>query len=394
MIDFDFNNHCSGCSVCSDACPKKSIRMTKNRWDFSVPFVDTASCIDCHICESVCPVLNVKISKSENKALYCAFNKNNDDRMKGSSGSIMLAFAKHVLSKKGVVYGAAFNEKLEVVHTRATCLEEVEKQCKSKYVQSKTEGIYSSVKEDLTAGKNVLFVGTPCQVQALNNYLRDRSKYPNLILFDFLCHGVPSQALFSKSIKQYESVHDCKVIDFNFREKVKGYPHNFRMTIKKNDGKLQTIVGRSDEFPYYCGYRRYYAFRESCYECKFTGADRVSDFTIGDFWGLQNNEKYSDFYEKGYSMLYVNTSRGHQILDALTASVHLEEFSPTDKAAQNFAYLKPTHKSIIHNWFMKDYLVLDYPRLEKRYFSFQRSLIQKIIVVIILKLRKYGISWL
>lgn len=95
-------------------------------------------------------------------------------------------------------------------------MDEVYLQMKSKYLQSATVGVYRKVRKDLREGRFVLFVGTPCQCQALNNFL-GKERTDKLLLVDFICHGVPSQELFDKSIAHYESHEKCKIVKFSFR---------------------------------------------------------------------------------------------------------------------------------------------------------------------------------
>ncbi len=58
------------------------------------------------------------------------------------------------------------------------------------------------MKEFLQQGKKVLFCGTPCIVNGLQNYLQKPS--PNLILVDFICHGIPNPKFFEKYVKELE----------------------------------------------------------------------------------------------------------------------------------------------------------------------------------------------
>ncbi|MFH4410831.1 Coenzyme F420 hydrogenase/dehydrogenase, beta subunit C-terminal domain, partial [Acinetobacter baumannii] len=66
-------------------------------------------------------------------------------------------------------------------------------------MQSSIGSTYRQAKEDLKAGKDVLFTGTACQIAGLRNYLhRD---YENLWCLDLVCHGVPSQKLLRDNVE-------------------------------------------------------------------------------------------------------------------------------------------------------------------------------------------------
>ena len=50
-------------------------------------------------------------------------------------------------------------------------------------------------------------------------------------------------------------------------------------------------------------------FNESCYTCPYTTPQRVSDFTMADYWGLGTHAPFNYPTIKGVSMLLVNNER-------------------------------------------------------------------------------------
>ena len=111
---------------------------------------------------------------------------------------------KRVLDMGGVVYGAAFdyNAGVSVRHIRVSDIDDLRRILGSKYVQSDINGIFRSVKKDLSEGLQVLFSGTPCQVSGLKKFLR--KDYDSLLTVDVICHGVPSPEVFSRYVKEVE----------------------------------------------------------------------------------------------------------------------------------------------------------------------------------------------
>ena len=85
------------------------------------------------------------------------------------------------------------DEDLAIRHAVAESTGQRDRMRGSLYVQSDPNFVYRDVKALLEKGRFVLFVGTPCQVYGLKRFLN--RKYDNLILVDFLCHGVPSASL-------------------------------------------------------------------------------------------------------------------------------------------------------------------------------------------------------
>ena len=365
MINFDFSKHCTGCSVCHDVCPVGCISMQLDRHDFIIPRIDRDKCLNCGKCDKVCPYLNFK-SVDVKRHVYMVFNKNVRERTIGSSGSVMIPLAKYILRSGGVVYGAEFDRNLQLHHSRATNYDAVLRQSKSKYIQSDTIGIYKSVKKDLSSNMKVLFVGTPCQTHALNNFISDAERR-NLTLVDFLCHGVPSQVLFDKAIKKFEKEKRCKVTNFSFREKSKNRLRNYKISYTKDKIELSE-EGIENDFPFYCGYLKYYPFRESCYECKFATEKRVSDITIGDMWGIEWTGELDDFY-KGYSLVYTNNELGEYFFNMVKDELTLREFELTDPRTENFTYKKHTIKTKEHILFRLLYPYLSYDLMEQLFFA-------------------------
>ncbi len=102
---------------------------------------------------------------------FAARNRSGRVRRASSSGGVFHALAAHVIEElHGVVYGCAFDESLRAVHVRCETLPEAEHCMGSKYAQSDLGDTLRSVRDDLAAGKTVLFTGTPCQVAAVRAF--------------------------------------------------------------------------------------------------------------------------------------------------------------------------------------------------------------------------------
>ena len=125
---------------------------------------------------------------------------------KSSSGAIFPVLASEIIRRGGIVFGAAFNQNFDVVHTAAESIAELAALCSSKYVQSSIPaGIYAQVKAALTAGRWVYFSGMPCQVAGLKNYLG--REYETLITQDTACHSVPSPLVWDGYKEELEKQH-------------------------------------------------------------------------------------------------------------------------------------------------------------------------------------------
>ena len=333
MIHIESKELCCGCNACFQVCPKHCISMNEDKEGFLYPCVDVNICIDCHLCEKVCPVINQKEHRTP-VGVYAAKNKDEEARMKSSSGGLFILLAEKILSEKGVVFGARFDQNWEVVHDFAEDLKGVVEFQRSKYVQSRVGDSYKNAEEFLKQGKRVLFTGTPCQVAGLRLFLR--KEYENLLTVDFVCHGVPSPKVWRMYLKEIlnspkgsvgkntvlHSLNDLSVIaGISFRDKQFGWK-KFGFVVRKSVplfGTDKNSVLLSEIFSknlFMRGFLNDLYLRPSCHACPSKCFKSGSDITIGDYWGIQ--EVLPDFDDdKGVSLIMINTEKGHCIYKAL-----------------------------------------------------------------------------
>ena len=322
-------NLCSGCSACKSICPRDAIKMEYDKKGFLVPVIDYDKCINCGMCKEVCQV-NKKMNKFSQIKIYACKNKNENVRQTSSSGGIFEEFSKSIIAKNGYVYGAAFDENLEVEHKRIEDINGLEEIKKSKYVQSNMKDVIKDVKKALNEGKAVLFSGTPCQVQAVN--ILTRLVNDNLYTVDLVCHGVPSPQIFDKYKKYLEKEFNSKIIDVNFRWKDEASTQNIK--IKFENGKEYISNYRKGDI-FYNLFLRDLVLRDVCYSCKFRDLDRVSDISIADFWGLDKGN-YKDFYDgRGVSLVLVNTQKGLELFDSIKENMEYIEIEDKDFVKYN-----------------------------------------------------------
>lgn len=369
MINFDFLKDCTGCSVCADACPQSCIRMIKSHYGYVIPSVTKNLCVECNLCEKVCPTFHTQHIKYGAREVLSAFHSDERKRNQGSSGSMFSALAEYViLQQKGIIYGAMINDNLQLLHKRIDNVSDLSLLKKSKYFQSNTESIYIQVKEDLKAGSVVMFVGTPCQCTALYNYLTPALK-KRLLLVDFVCHGVPSQDNFSKSMDLIEKSKNCKIVEFRFREKLPNNLHGYYLKMKYEDGCEKNEREDFSYLPFYRGFKSYINFRPSCYHCKYGGVERVSDITLADFWGLEKVDCSIKSITKGYSMVIVNSDKGCNYVHELDAIMNYKVFDVETAIRYNGSYTKCVKDTILSKSFRIAYRYLPYKLVESIFFS-------------------------
>lgn len=133
---------CTGCGACANACPTDALQLRPDGGEgFYRPVIDPSRCINCLKCERTCPVLNPVLSYEESDLVFAAWHKDSEISRLSSSGGAFSALAQSVLDEGGSVIGVA----------------------------------------------------------GFRAFLGEKT-YSNLVLVDFICHGVPSPRFFQKYI--------------------------------------------------------------------------------------------------------------------------------------------------------------------------------------------------
>ena len=368
MIDRIVMN-CTGCGACGDICPVSAIKFKINREGFAYPIINNEVCTSCQLCEHICPACEHKNGNhlSETYASY-----SNNKPKESSSGGLFAALATSIIRDNGVVYGAAFNDKLELSHVRCDTVANLHRLCGSKYIQSNCCGIYKQVRKDLKADKKVLFSGTPCQISGLRKYLR--KEYENLYTIDLICHGVPSPGLFVDYIHYCESLRKKKIVGFYTRDNRDGWDNRFRSTIIFNDGKEEYNSMLSNLWN-----RIFFselATRPSCANCKFASIERQGDLTLGDFWGVER--ECPEMYQKtGVSLIGISTNKGKELIDSIE---NISIMAATTSEEEHPNLFSPTPASPQRALFMSDYVNTGFESVVEKYFGYSKWLDKKIQV--------------
>lgn len=311
---FSKKEDCCGCSACADVCQVKAIHMIRDKEGFAYPVVDSARCVRCGRCKLVCPVKNHAPGNHTNQYLG-AQARRKKVRYTSSSGGVFPILAEYVLGQKGVVYGAGYNERMEVVHQKAENPKELQRLKRTKYAQSDMTNIFRDIRRQLAEKRWVLFCGTPCQAQALRLFLN--REYDRLIIMDLVCYGVPSPGIWEDYVKYLERKHHGGMMDFSFRDKREhNHGHSYAYVI---NGREYTGSLFEDRF---CRlYFKNYILRPSCHNCKFCTVDRDSDFTIGDFWGIEKVRPDIDD-GMGTSLVILHTDKAKSIWEQMKQEVN------------------------------------------------------------------------
>lgn len=340
MIRIKDKRDCCGCTACASICPQSAISMLPDKLGFTYPNVDEAKCVECGLCERVCEFHEGynRYDNYEEPLVYACRHKDIKELNDSQSGALATAIMECFMEKPGVVYGVAYDKDLSIIHKRVTSLSECKEFKGSKYVQSDLTGVFKNVLSDLKKGERVLFLGTPCQVAGLKSFIP--SKYhKELLLVDNVCHAVPSPALWKSYREWIENKYKKRVVKTVFRDKQFGW-HSHKETFVFDDNS--SISRESFKNMFYS----HLIVRRSCSSCFFTNYKRVSDITVGDFWGWEKT--YSEWNDnKGVSLAFVNSAKGDFIFKELKNYIDVIESSVEECAQpQLFHPIKIDEKTI------------------------------------------------
>jgi len=338
MIRITDKTQCCGCAACVQACPKQCFSFEEDEQGFRYPLVDIDICIECGRCEKVCPVIHQNEPRQP-LDVYAAKSKDEELRRQSSSGGLFTELAHAVIAQGGVVYGAAFDENMEVRHIGVDSLDDLKKFRGSKYLQSRIENAFTEIRDHLKNERMVLFSGTSCQVAGLKRFLG--KEYESLLTVDVVCHGVPSpkvwrdyleETIRTKCVAGKNTVSNVSKgylheLEVNFRDKRNGWKkYGFAAKLSPSEGDKNSVSPpqKPEELFYEPMaenlFMRYFlkdmGLRPSCYACPAKSGKCGSDITLGDFWGIwKTHPEFDD--DKGTSLVLVNTEKGRKLFELL-----------------------------------------------------------------------------
>lgn len=303
---------CTGCSACSAICPKGAITMRPDNAGFWRPSIDVTLCVKCGMCEDKCPIITINSRDVNIPDYYALYAFDESVRNKGSSGNAFGLLSQMIIKNEGVVFGAALSKDCRKLKMCSSIDVGIDKLQKSKYFEAEMGNVIKQIKTALASGKKVMFSGTPCQAAGVRMCF---GNHPDLLVCDFICHGVPSADLFGSYLSEIEKDYNSKATDVQFRSKALGW-RLYCMQITFENGKKYLKTRYSD--PYYIDFFRNNHLRSSCYSCNRI-LKSYADITFGDYWASNVKKNIID-NDKGISVVAVRTEKGNSFFSSLERS--------------------------------------------------------------------------
>ena len=317
--------NCTGCNACVDICPKQCISMVPDSMGRLLPHVNQDSCIDCNKCVRTCPV-NTPPSRNYPQHCFVGWSNDEETRTNSASGGIAAEIYKYAINHEAFTAGVEWKRESGASYIPINSLSDIERVQNSKYVYSKTNGIYKQVKTALITGKEAVFIGLPCQVAALKNYLG--KEYEKLVTVDIICHGVAPNEFLMQHLSYIEHKKKHTADRLFFRDPIYN-TESYTFTLYDNRNLFWKKTAYSNDV-YQHGFHKSLTFNSNCYLCQYACPERVGDITLGDFAGLGKVEMFEQ-PRQNVSCVLCNTEKGLQYLTSLNDSVCLIE-RPIDEA--------------------------------------------------------------
>ena len=340
---------CCGCASCMNTCPVDAIRMSEDQFGFTYPQVDNDKCLDCGLCYQKCVFTKSNYGQNSNLNIFVGNCVDKNVLMKSSSGGIFSAVAHEVIKSNGIVYGAAWIKPRRVEHVGIDSIDDLDKIRGSKYVQSEIGLSFREVKNHLTKGRIVCFVGTPCQISGLKSFLGKH--YENLLTIDIVCHGVPNQRMLNDDLNYMAKKYKISPQFIKFRDKKYGWGTKGSIS----DGK-KSIKYNAVNSPYYYFFLKANLYRPSCYNCRFPAEGRQGDLTIGDYWNVNSfDEKTFGNTKYGISCILINSDKGKEWFDRAANNLQISPSSFESISRRNGQLVESSKPTADYDELLDDY---------------------------------------
>lgn len=287
-----------------------------------------------------------------------AYQNKPENVSRASSGAAFKRLVETIVdqSKEYSVYGAAWTDDFAVEHRRIDNIKEIDGFSGSKYLRSNYSKVLPQLKEDLKDGYVVVFSGTPCIVASTIKFAKSEGlPVERLYTIEIICHGTPEKRAWNDCVAWTEKKFHSKIKKVNFRDKRIGWKY-YPTSYFFDNGK--EIIDTYESQLYIRLFMSSLITTKGCFSCPFANMKRGADFTIGDFWGIE--DVMPDFsVRKGVSLILSNTDKGNMIIERIKHDLSQGEVIKECKDDSFLSYQhnlnQPTMRPKNYDKFWEDY---------------------------------------
>lgn len=305
-------SECCGCGGCKNICPVNAITISLWQNGNRTAVIDKSKCIKCSACDTVCPIQN------DNKKLFpvkvfAAWNTDRGQQLNSSSGGIAAAMMHYCLGMRNTdCYATIWERETGCRIKKIENDDDLNNAVGSKYIESQCEFAFEFIKESLIKGKNIVFIGLPCQCAAIRLFFN--AFLDKILLVDLICHGGVPGIYFKQHLEMLEKKYNKVADKVTFRNPVQGYC--LSLYEKSSNRAFYAEKMHSARDLYFLGFRENLIFKETCYQCQYANEKRFSDITIGDYSGLGTLWEYNE-KERKVNCVLIMTKKGEDFIELL-----------------------------------------------------------------------------
>lgn len=368
-------SECTACNGCLNICKHDAISYKTIVGGSTQAVINKDLCVNCNMCKLACPQVN-DVKGSMPHICYASWSNDPKIRVTSASGGVAAELYKLFLERNGVIAGVYLNTQYSATYKLSSNYSDIYKFQNSKYVYSDTKLIYYDIEKNLKEGeKDIFFIGLPCQVAGLKQYLAVRKVFTNrLYTADLVCHGVIPTKFLQEHISYIEKKKREKADGVSFRNpQERTSTYTFTLS---NKGRIFYKKRVKCNDSYQIAYHMGIAYRQNCYTCKYSMVERQGDITLADFAYVGKLAPCS-YSNENVSCILVNTKKGKEIIEQLSKSgkVFLEERPIKEEIDNEMQLHRPTPTSSLRKKFIMQYT---------KYLTFEkaiRNVIRKQVII-------------
>ena len=245
-----------------------------------------------------------------------AYQNKPESVIQASSGAAFQRLAEAIIEQAGKysLYGATWTDEFAVEHRRIDDIRKIGVFSGSKYLRSDFSKVLPQLKDDLTDGYTVVFSGTPCIIASVLKFVKNEGlPVEKLYTVEIICHGTPEKKAWRDCVEWTEKKYHSRIVKVNFRDKRVGWKYYPTSYLFENG---REIIDTYESQLYIRLFMSSLITTKGCFSCPFANMKRNADYTIGDFWGIE--DVMPDFLvRKGVSLILSNTKKGDMIIERI-----------------------------------------------------------------------------
>ncbi len=331
-----YHDYCTGCGLCCEVTGKSVMRMEKD--GFYYPDAYPQETLE--VCRRVCPVNGRELADMSSDEIWGSYEKkylgwstDSGIRYRASSGGVLTALCKYVLEHKaadGILQFAESSENVTLGKVYCTINpDELIGRCGSRYCSSMPfVGLLPYLKDD----KRYVFVGKPCDVRVLHNYLKDHPQLKEKFVYtlSFFCAGAPSEHANLRLLQKLNCPDKAQCTRLQYRGS--GWP---------GYATAWSAEGETGRLDYRSSWRDTLGrdIRKICRFCA-DGVGELADVSCGDAWYLLENGEPDCSEHEGRNFIFARSSRGAALVKAAHEAgyLYLNENASLEKLRQAQKY--------------------------------------------------------